>query len=388
MKNFTESSSWIRKMFEKGKELKRQFGKENVFDFSLGNPDLPVPEKFIDELKKYAENPKTKSAHGYMPNPGYPQARKSVAEKISEEQNYEISYESVIMTCGAAGALNVSLKSLLNPGDEVILIKPFFVEYQFYVDNHGGIAKFADFDEDFNINFESLKKLLSKKTKALIINSPNNPTGQIYSEKTLEKLADILKNHENKINRPIVLISDEPYRNIVFDDYQIPSLFKLYSNTIIVSSYSKSLSLAGERIGYIAVNPKISSFSQLLTAMTLANRIIGFVNAPAIMQNIIVKLQNCSVNTELYDKRRKLLAEILSEAGFEFKMPKGTFYFFPKTPIQNDMDFVKHLQNYNILAVPGSGFGASGYIRLAFCVDTQTIKNSKPAFIKAVKTLK
>lgn len=176
--------------------------------------------------------------------------------------------------------------------------------------------------------------------------------------------------------------------NIVFDDYQIPSLFKLYSNTIIVSSYSKSLSLAGERIGYIAVNPKISSFSQLLTAMTLANRIIGFVNAPAIMQNIIVKLQNCSVNTELYDKRRKLLAEILSEAGFEFKMPKGTFYFFPKTPIQNDMDFVKHLQNYNILAVPGSGFGASGYIRLAFCVDTQTIKNSKPAFIKAVKTLK
>jgi len=386
MQAFAEKSSWIRKMFEEGARMKAEFGAENVFDFSLGNPDVPPPEKFSEVLKDLAENDKP-GVHAYMPNGGYPYVREALARRLSGEQDVALDQGDILMTCGAAGGLNVVMKSLLDPGDEVIILSPFFVEYNFYVDNHGGVTKIVATDEEFNLDIPAIEAALNEKTKAVLINSPNNPTGQVYSAESLKELGQLLDKAGEKFCRSIYLLSDEPYRKIVFDDCEVPSIMATTTNSIVVSSYSKDLSLPGERIGYIAVHPEIKEKTVLLDAMTLANRILGFVNAPALMQRVVEQLQDVSVDSSIYARRREVFCKVLDEAGFEYVKPKGAFYLFPKTPI-DDVEFCNILQEEKILAVPGRGFGAPGYIRLAFCIDEDVIARSADAFKRAMAKAK
>ncbi len=383
MRLYAEKSSWIRQMFEEGARMKAEFGEEKVYDFSLGNPDAPPPEKFNKVIQNLAADT-TPGMHSYMPNGGYPWVREAIAARMSKEQEVEISQGDMLMTCGAAGGLNVVMKAILNPGDEVILLAPYFVEYGFYLSNHGGVPRIVKTDNEFNIDLDAIKEALNDRTRAVIINSPNNPCGQIYSAESLAGLGELLEEHSSKTGSPVFMISDEPYRKIVFDDHTVPSIFKAYKTSIVVSSYSKDLSLPGERIGYLAVHPEIGDKAQLLDALTLANRILGFVNAPALMQRAVAELQDVSVDTSLYARRKELICNVLTDAGFEFTEPKGAFYVFPKTPIEDDVQFVSILQQQRILAVPGTGFGCPGYIRLAFCVPDEVIINSAESFKRAV----
>ena len=386
MTSFARSSSWIRKMFEEGARLKAEFGAESVFDFSLGNPDLPPPPQFQKTLASLAAN-EAPGVHAYMPNPGYPFVRDAVAAQLSIEQGITLCRDEMLMTCGAAGGLNVVLKALLDPEDEVIILAPFFVEYKFYVDNHGGVSKVVPTDSEFNLDLDAIASAINEKTKALLINSPNNPTGQIYSAESLAELGKVLGAASEKYNSAIYLIADEPYRKIVFDDHEVPSIMLAYKNSIVVSSYSKDLSLPGERIGYIAVHPEITEKNALLEALTLGNRILGFVNAPALMQRVVAELQGATVDNSIYMRRRETFCRILSAAGYQFIPPKGAFYMFPKSPLDDDVEFVRILQEQKILAVPGRGFGAPGYFRLAFCVEDAVIERSAEPFQKAMAAL-
>ena len=376
-------SSWIRKMFEEGTLLKAEHGAENVYDFSLGNPNLPPPDKFNEALKNMA-NSMESGVHSYMPNTGYPHVRKSVADYLSGQQRTRISEKEVIMTCGAAGGLNVILKAILDPGDEVITPAPYFVEYNFYADNHGGFLKTVPAKPDFSLDPDAISSAITEKTKAVLINSPNNPTGQVYSKKSLDELGTLLKNKSKKLNRTIYLISDEPYRKIVYDGLEVPDIFSSYNESIIATSYSKDISIPGERIGFIALNPKAFFKKDLLEGMALANRILGFVNAPALMQRVIASMQGISVNISEYAKKRDLLCQGLADCGYEFVKPSGAFYLFPKTPVSDDVKFVRALQEELILVVPGSGFGGPGHFRIAFCVDDKTIINSISGFKKVM----
>jgi len=384
MNDFAQSSSWIRKMFEEGARLKAEFGAENVFDFSLGNPDLPPPPEFQKTLVILAQKD-TPGSHAYMPNGGYPFVRAAVAASISAEQGVTLSAEEMLMTCGAAGGLNVTLKALLDPGDEVLILAPFFVEYKFYVDNHGGVSKVVATDAAFDLDLVAIENALTERTKAIIINSPNNPTGQIYSKGSLAELGSLLAAASRKYYSTIFLIADEPYRKIVFDNNEVPSIMQAYQNSIVVSSYSKDLSLPGERIGYIALHPEIDDKAPLIGALTLANRILGFVNAPALMQRVVAELQGASVDNSIYTRRREIFCKILTDAGYEFMPPKGAFYIFPKSPLTDDGQFVGLLQEQKILAVPGRGFGTPGYFRLAFCVEDDVIERSAAGFQKAME---
>jgi len=384
MNEFAIRSSWIRKMFEEGAKMKAEFGADAVCDFSLGNPDVPPPAQFQPALAKVcgAEGP---GVHAYMPNGGYPHVREAVAAQLSEEQEVTISGDDLLMTCGAAGGLNITLKALLDPQDEVIILTPFFVEYHFYIDNHNGVPKVVATNDDFSLNIAAIEAAVGEKTKAIIINSPNNPTGQIYSAAELAELGEMLSRKGQELGITIYLISDEPYRKLVFAGHSVPSIFQAYSNSIIVSSYSKDLSLPGERIGYAVVHPEIDQKGPLIGAMTLANRILGFVNAPAFMQRVAVELQGATVDCTIYERRREIFCAIMKEAGYEFVPPKGAFYLFPKSPIADDAAFVAILQEEKILAVPGRGFGMPGYFRLAFCVDDAVIARSKAGFIRALE---
>lgn len=382
MRNFAEKSSWIRKMFEEGAKLKAEHGEDNVFDFSLGNPDLLPPPEFEEIVSRIAKE-NHPGAHSYMPNGGYPWVREAVAERMTSEQGVTVNGADMLMTCGAAGALNVVLKALLNPGEEVILLAPYFVEYNFYVDNHAGIPKVVQTNPDFSLDLDAIESAITEKTKALIINSPNNPTGQIYPAEDLRKLGELLEELGRKFGISIYLISDEPYRKIVFKGHEVPSIFQAYRNSIVLSSYSKDLSLPGERIGYLAVHPEINDKLPLLDAMTLANRILGFVNAPAIMQRVVAELQDVTVDCSIYEQRRDTFCSVLEQAGFDFVHPKGALYLFPKSPIDDDVKFCAILQDNMILAVPGRGFGAPGHFRLAFCTDEKVIQNAAQSFTKA-----
>lgn len=383
MLSFAERSSWIRKMFEEGARLKAKYGADQVCDFSLGNPDLPPPAQYQEAVRRVTatEGP---GAHAYMANNGYPFVREAVAKQITAEQGLVVGQDEILMTVGAAGAINVVMKALLDPGDEVIILAPFFVEYSFYVDNHGGVTKVVNTAEDFSLDLAAIEEAITAETKAIIINSPNNPTGQIYSATELAALAEILK----QAPQTIYLISDEPYRKIVYDGHTVPSIFQAYRSSLIVSSYSKDLSLPGERIGYIAVHPEIEGKGQLLGAMTLANRILGFVNAPALMQRVVAELQGVTVDCTVYGRRRELFCKVLAEAGYEFVPPKGAFYLFPKSPIADDARFVGLLAEQKILGVPGRGFGMPGYFRLAFCVEDAVITRSAAGFKKAMAAAK
>ena len=384
MKNFGEKSSWIRKMFEEGAKLKAQYGKDQVFDFSLGNPDVPPPEQFREILLNTARD-ETPGQHAYMPNGGLPWVRETIAARMSTEQGLTVNPADMLMTCGAAGAINITMKALLNPGEEVLFLAPYFVEYGFYVDNHGGVGKVVKTDNEFNIDFTAIEEAISEKTRAIIINSPNNPTGQVYDEASISSLGKLLETASKKFGTTIYLLSDEPYRKIIFDGLEVPPIFKHVRNSIVLSSFSKDLSLPGERIGYLAVHPEAEDKRAIVDAMTLANRILGFVNAPAFMQRIVAELQNVSVDGTIYQRRRDTFCSILADAGYDFIKPKGAFYVFPRTPIKDDALFCSFLQEQKILAVPGRGFGAPGYMRLAFCVEDDYIARSAEGFKAAFK---
>jgi len=376
-------SSFIRKMFEEGARLKKEFGAENVCDFSLGNPNVPPPEKFNEILRE------TVSAcglddHCYMPNTGYPLVCGSVAEYLSKEQQAPVTEKEILMTCGASGALNVALKSILDPGDEVLTPIPCFVEYKFYADNHGGVLKTVQTAPDFELDLEAIADAITEKTKAFLINSPNNPTGQVYSEASMTALGELLVQKSQEFNRTIYLISDEPYRKIVYDGVEVPSIFKSYKDSIIGTSYSKDISIPGERIGFAAVNPAATYKADLLAAMAVTNRILGYVNAPALMQRVVACMQGMSVDISEYARKREILCEGLAEFGYEFLKPPGTFYLFPRSPIADDVEFANALKEERILVVPGTGFNGPGYFRIAFCVDDSTIKNAMPGFERAI----
>lgn len=380
-------ASFIRKMFEEGAELKAKYGAENVYDFSLGNPNLPPPEKFNEALLD-AVTSCGLGDHCYMPNTGYPMVCGSVAEYLSEEQQAPVTDKDILMTCGASGALNVALKAILDPGDEVLTPIPCFVEYKFYADNHGGILKTVPTKPDFHLDMDAIESAITEKTKAFLINSPNNPTGQIYPEDSLKALGELLERKGREISRTIYLISDEPYRKIVYDDVKVPSIFAAYKESIIGTSYSKDISIPGERIGFVAVNPAASYKTELLGAMTVANRILGFVNAPALMQRVVACIQGMSVDVSEYKRKRDMLCESLGGFGYEFITPPGTFYLFPRSPIADDIEFVNALKEERILVVPGSGFDGPGHFRIAFCVDDDTIINSMEGFKRAIERYK
>lgn len=377
-----ERSSWIRKMFEEGARLKALHGGDKVFDFSLGNPDLEPPESFPQVLNKVITE-SLAGSHGYMANAGYEETRVAVATYVSQEQSVEVSSEHVVMTCGAAGALNCILKALLDPGDEVIVSAPYFVEYGFYADNHGGQINVVSTRDDFTLDLEAIEAAINARTKVILINSPNNPTGQIYDRSSLEELGQLLASGSSKQGRTLYLVSDEPYRKIVYDGVEVPSILEAYPNSIVATSYSKDVSLPGERLGYLVVHPEAQQVEALMGGIILANRILGFVNAPALMQRIVRHLQGTCVDVTVYQARRDRFCRGLAEVGYEFVKPRGAFYLFPKSPINDDVEFVRLLQEENILTVPGSGFGGPGYFRIAYCVEEQTIESAMPGFARA-----
>jgi aspartate aminotransferase len=377
-------SSWIRKMFEEGARLKAEHGTDKVFDFSLGNPNLPPPEKF-NEILRDTVDACGPGDHCYMPQAGYSLVCEAIAEYLTKEQGAAMTSDEIIMTCGAAGALNVIFKALLDPGDEVLTPTPCFVEYRFYADNHGGILKMVDTHPDFTLDLDALGKAITAKTKIVLINSPNNPTGRIYDKASLEALGKLLEEKSRELGHVIYLIADEPYRKIVFDDVRVPSIFQCYKESILATSYSKDISIPGERIGFAAVNPAAAHKQELMAGMALTNRILGFVNAPALMQRVVACMQGMSVDIQEYKRKRDLLCDGLAEAGYDFTTPKGAFYLFPRTPIEDDVAFVRKLQKELILVVPGSGFAGPGHFRIAFCVDDRTIINALPGFKKVMQ---
>jgi aspartate aminotransferase len=376
-------SSWIRKMFEEGTKRKAIYGEENVFDFSLGNPNIDPPVEFETVLRGLL-NDTSEGRHCYMPNAGYEDTRQAVADYLTAHNNQTFGPDDIVMTVGAAGALNVILKTILNPGDEVIIPGPFFMEYIFYVDNHQGIPKLVDSNDDFSLNMEKIRKAITNKTKAVLINSPNNPTGKVFSREELTELGKLLDEFGEKRGNPIYLVSDEPYRKIAYD-VEVPSIFDTYRESFIATSFSKDLSLPGERIGYAALNPEMSDRKIVSAGLVFCNRILGFVNAPAMQQRAVSRLLNASVDVSIYRKKRDLLCDGLSSLDYEFILPQGAFYLFPKSPIEDDIRFVSILQEENILTVPGSGCGRAGHFRIAYCVSDSTITNSMPGFERAIR---
>lgn len=379
-----ERSSWIRKMFEEGNERKAKYGEENVCDFSLGNPDLEPPSGFKQILTELVRDP-SPGWHAYMSNAGFVETRMAVADFLNRSNQPQFTADDIVMTVGAGGALNVVLKTVLNPGEEVIIPSPYFVEYNFYLDNHQGVPKVVSTDADFSFDFDAISDAISEKTRAVLIDSPNNPTGKVYREEELKELGNLLSHYSSKFGQPIYLISDEPYRKIIYDGITVPSIFNLYDESFVVTSFSKDLSLPGERIGYAAASPNISDKATILQGMVLCNRILGYVNAPALMQRAVAHLLEQSVDISIYQKRRDLLCDGLASFGYDFVRPEGAFYLFPRTPIEDDVSFVAALQEENILTVPGSGFGGPGHFRIAYCVSEEVIERALPGFEKVIK---
>lgn len=384
---FIERSSWIRKMFEEGARLKKEHGPENVFDFSLGNPNLD-PVGTVRGAMVKAASETIPGIHGYMPNAGFPDVRAAVAQKIREDEQVEISENEIVMTVGAGGALNVVLKTILNPGDEVICPKPFFVEYVFYADNHGGQAVPVPTKPDFSLDLDAIEAAFTPRTAAVLINSPNNPTGKVYSEDEIRALSELIERKGKEIGRTVVLISDEPYRGITYDGVLVPSILKACANSIVVTSFSKDLSLAGERLGYAAMSPRIDNPSLTMDGLVLSNRILGFVNAPALMQRAVKEVLREVVDVSVYQRRRDRLHEALSDFGYDCVLPQGAFYLFPKSPLEDDVKFVAELQKKLILVVPGTGFGGPGYFRISYCVSDATIEGSLKGFEQTIKEVR
>ncbi len=382
-----EKSSWIRKMFEEGIRLKKEFGEENVFDLSLGNPVIEPPQEVQSALVQAAKDI-SPGLHRYMPNAGFEDVRAAVAETLSEECKVALSANDLVMVCGAAGGLNIALKTLLDSGDEVIIFAPYFVEYLFYADNHGGKAVSVKTQGDFTLDFDSLRNALNEKTKAVIINSPNNPTGVVYSREELKQLAAILKEHSDKSGKPVYLISDDPYQKITFDGVEAANILEFYENTIYITSHSKDIALPGERIGFVAVHPKCQDAGNLMAGLIFSNRVLGFVNAPALIQRVVKNVQGVTVDVEQYRKKRDFLYGELTRIGYEVVKPQGAFYFFPKSPIEDEVEFVRKLAEKKVLVVPGRGFGSPGYFRISYCLPDSVIKGSISGFESAYNECK
>ncbi len=380
-------ASWIRKMFEEGAARKAVYGEENVFDFSIGNPNLEPPAEFKQILKDLV-NDTRKGQHSYMPNAGYLDTREAVADYLSAHNSMSFSSDDIVMTVGAGGALNAILKTILDPGDEVIIPGPCFMEYRFYIDNHQGVPVFVASKPDFSLDLDIIKGAITEKTKAVLINSPNNPTGKIFSRAELDALAELLTKYSENREDPIYLVSDEPYKKIVFDGNVVPSIFDAYKSSFIATSFSKDLSLPGERIGYAALNPEMDDRKMVSAGLVLSNRILGYVNAPALMQRAVNNLLYVSIDVNIYQKKRDILCDGLASLGYEFFKPQGSFYLFPKSPVEDDIAFVSALKDENILTVPGSGCGGPGYFRIAYCVSDETIINSMPGFGRAIEKFK
>jgi aspartate aminotransferase len=384
VKNALNGASWVRRMFEEGEELKKLYGEEKVYDFSLGNPNLEPPASLKKALKDLAENP-VAGMHRYMPNNGYSETRKAIAEYLKEESGLSFDEKHVVMTVGAAGGLNVVLKAILDEGDEVIVPTPYFMEFKSYIENFGGQIRLVKTNHDFSLNLSEIEKAIGVKTKAILINSPNNPTGVVYDQASFEKLGALLKKKSQEFGKNLFLITDEAYRRIVFDQIQLPIVFRYYPHTIRVTSHSKDLSLPGERIGYVAVSPFCEDLEEMMAAIVFANRTLGFVNAPALMQRLVAPLQRNSVNIREYEEKRDFFYHALTSFGYEVVKPQGAFYLFPKAPIEDDVAFVKELQSKRILTVPGRGFGKPGHFRIAYAVDKKVIEKSLPGFKEAAE---
>jgi len=374
-----EKSSWIRKMFEEGIWLKKQFGEENVFDLSLGNPVIEPPDQVQAALVKAAKDI-SPGLHRYMPNAGLQDVREAIAKTLSNECQVSLSANDLVMVCGAAGGLNITLKTLLDSGDEVLIFAPYFVEYLFYADNHEGKAVAVKTHDDFKLDMDALKDALSEKTKAVIVNSPNNPTGVVYSREELKQLAEVLKAHSEKTGKAVYLISDDPYKKITFDGVEAVNILELYENSIYITSHSKDIALPGERIGFVAVHPKCEDAGNLMAGLIFSNRVLGFVNAPALIQRVVKNVQGVTVDVEQYKKKRDFLYGELTRIGYDVVKPQGAFYFFPKSPIDDEVKFVKKLAEKKVLVVPGRGFGCPGYFRISYCLPDSVIEGSIAGF--------
>jgi aspartate aminotransferase len=376
---FMEKSSWIRKMFEEGIRLKQQFGEENVFDLSLGNPVIEPPDEVQAALVQAAKDT-SPGLHRYMPNAGLQDVREAIANTLSNECQVSLSANDLVMVCGAAGGLNITLKTLLDSGDEVLIFAPYFVEYLFYADNHGGKAVAVKTHDDFTLDMDALKDALSEKTKAVIVNSPNNPTGVVYSREELKQLAEILKAHSEKTGKAVYLISDDPYKKITFDGVEATNILELYENSIYITSHSKDIALPGERIGFVAVHPNCEDAGNLMAGLIFSNRVLGFVNAPALIQRVVKNVQGVTVDVEQYKKKRDFLYGELTRIGYDVVKPQGAFYFFPKAPIDDEVEFVRKLAEKKVLVVPGRGFGSPGYFRISYCLPDSVIEGSIAGF--------
>ncbi len=387
MQNMVKNSSAIRAMFEEGNRLAKIYGKENVFDFSLGNPNVPAPQAVKDAIIEILNEEDPVALHGYTnSNAGYEDVRQAVAESINEKFDTAFTARNIVMTVGAAGGLNVALKILLNPGDEVIAFAPYFGEYRSYTANFDGVIVAISPDTDtFQPKLDEFEMKITPKTKAVIVNTPNNPTGVVYSEETIKKLAAIMEAKQKEFGTDIYLISDEPYRELAYDGVEVPYLTKYYANTIVGYSFSKSLSLPGERIGYLVIPDETSDSADLISAASVATRILGFVNAPTLQQKMVVKCLNEQTDISYYDRNRETLYNGLTECGFTCIKPEGAFYLFVKSPVENEKEFCEAAKKYNILIVPGSSFGCPGYVRMAYCVSYETIVNSLPKFKELAK---
>ncbi len=373
-------SSWIRAMFEEGEKMKKVHGAENILDFTLGNPVMEPPAQLKEELARLVTSG-TPGMHRYMTNSGYEDVRAEIAEFHHQRTGLPFTKDHIVMTVGSAGGMNVILKSLLDPGNEVIVLTPFFVEFKFYIENHGGVMKLVATTDDFHLDIGRIEEAITRKTKAIIINSPNNPTGVVYSENELRELAAVLHKRRQKGQR-IFLLSDEAYRKILYDGIVLPDVFSIYEDTLSVTSHSKDLALPGERIGYITASPRVTNLKPLMDAMIFSNRILGFINAPALMQRLVGRFQKNSVDVLDYQKKRDTLYNILIDAGLSVVKPMGAFYIFPKSPIPDDIAFVRELQKHRVLAVPGVGFGTPGHFRLAYCIPMDVIERSRKSFLE------
>ena len=374
-----QAASWIRGMFEEGIQLKQQYGADNVYDFSLGNPVLEPPPQFYEALHHLVTHPQP-GMHRYMPNVGYPETRAAIAAQLARETGAPCTANHIVMVVGAAGGLNVVLKTLLDPGDEVMIFSPYFVEYHFYIENHQGISKVVPTDTQFNLDLNAIAHALSPRTKMVLINSPNNPSGVVYPAATIQALGELLRQKQAEFGTQIYLVSDEPYKKLLYDGMTYPEVYPYYANSIVVTSHAKDLALPGERIGYIAINPTCADVNELQDGLSFANRTLGFVNAPALMQHVITQLQGVTIDMSQYQRKRDLLCTNLAAMGYQFVKPQGGFYLFPRTPIPDDVAFVKALLQRRILTVPGSGFGTPGYFRIAYCVEDRTIEHAFAGF--------
>ena len=387
MKSMVANSSAIRAMFEEGNRLAGIYGRENVFDFSLGNPNVPAPQEVKDAILEILKEEDPVVLHGYTnSNAGYADVRQAVADSLNERFDTKFEGKNIVMTVGAAGGLNVALKILLNPGDEVITFAPYFGEYRSYTANFDGVLVAISPDtETFQPKLDEFEAKITEKTKAVIVNTPNNPTGVVYSEETIQKMTAILEAKQKEFGTDIYLISDEPYRELAYDGVEVPYLTKYYANTIIGYSFSKSLSLPGERIGYLVIPDEASDSEDLLSAASVATRILGFVNAPTLQQKMVAKCLNAKTDISYYDRNRETLYNGLLECGFECIKPEGAFYLFVKSPIEDEKAFCAAAKKYNILIVPGSSFGCPGFVRMAYCVAYETIVNALPKFKELAK---